>query len=62
MEIWSLKEVSSMSKESKTTPRGRDSTSGKFIPIEEARRRPHTTEVERIPKPGYGITDRSKKK
>lgn len=51
-----------MSKDSKTTPRGRDSRSGQFIPVSEARRRPATTEVERVPKPGYGITDRSKRK
>ena len=28
---------------------GRDSGTGKFIPVEEAKRRPQTTEVERIP-------------
>lgn len=51
-----------MSKESKSSLRGRESGSGKFIPVEQARRRPETTEVERIPKPGYGLTDRPKKK
>ena len=51
-----------MSKESsKTTPRGRDSGSGQFIPVSEARRRPTTTEVERVPKPGYGIENRKKR-
>jgi hypothetical protein len=40
---------------SKTTPRGRDSGTGKFIPVKEAIRRPSTTEVERVPKPGYGL-------
>jgi hypothetical protein len=34
--------------------RGRDSRTGHFIPVEEARRRPATTEVERIPFPGKG--------
>ncbi len=29
--------------------RGRDSETGQFIPIEEAKRRPKTTEVEVIP-------------
>ncbi|MFT5036749.1 MAG: hypothetical protein ACI9VM_000313 [Candidatus Azotimanducaceae bacterium] len=40
----------------KTFPLGRDSRTGLFIPVEEARRRPHTTVVERIPKPGRGDT------
>lgn len=31
--------------------RGRDSGSGQFIPVEEAKRRPKTTTVETIPKP-----------
>ena len=31
--------------------RGRDSGSGQFIPIEEAKRRPKETEVEVIPPP-----------
>lgn len=31
--------------------RGRDSGSGQFIPIDEAKRRPKTTTVETIPKP-----------
>jgi hypothetical protein len=46
---------------SKTTPRGRDSGNGKFITVKEANRRPKTTTVERVPKPGYGDTGRSKK-
>lgn len=40
----------------KTTPRGRDSGNGQFITVEEAKRRPATTTVERVPKPGYGDT------
>lgn len=47
---------------SKTTPRGRDSETGQFIPVDEAKRRPKTTTVERVPKPGYGDTDRGKGK
>ena len=51
-----------MAKQSKTFPLGRDSRTGEFIPVREAERRPNTTTVERIPKPGYGDTDRGKKK
>ncbi|MSP75689.1 MAG: hypothetical protein EXR12_06095 [Rhodospirillaceae bacterium] len=35
---------------------GRDSKSGQFIAVREATRRPATTTVERIPKPGSGGT------
>ena len=37
---------------------GRDARSGQFIPIEEARRKPDTSVVERIPLPGHGDTGR----
>ena len=40
----------------KTSLRGRDASSGQFITVEEARARPRTTTVERVPKPGYGDT------
>ncbi len=40
----------------KTTLKGRDSKTGHFIPVKEARDRPSTTQVERVPKPGYGDT------
>jgi hypothetical protein len=40
----------------KTTPRGRDSGNGQFITVKEAKGRPTTTTVERVPKPGYGDT------
>ncbi len=40
----------------KTFPLGRDSKTGEFIPVREARRRPNTTTIERIPKSGYGDT------
>jgi len=49
-----------MSKDSKTTLRGRDAKTGEFIPVEEARERPSTTTVERVPKPGYGDTKKDK--
>jgi len=45
-----------MSKESKTTPRGRDAKTGEFTTVEEARRHPNTHVVERVPKPGHGDT------
>jgi len=51
-----------MSKESKTFLLGRDSGTGEFIPVKEARRHPSTTTVERIPKAGYGDTGDQKKK
>jgi len=35
---------------SKTYPVGRDARTGQFIPVKEARRRPATTVVERIPR------------
>jgi len=41
---------------SKTTPRGRDAETGRFIPVEEAKRRPKRAIVERVPKPGHGDT------
>lgn len=40
----------------KTFDIGRDSGTGRFIPVEVAERRPATTTVERVPKPGYGDT------
>ena len=45
-----------MGKESRTSLRGRDARSGEFITVKEARDRPSTTVVERVPKPGYGDT------
>ena len=42
--------------ESKTSPRGRDAETGRFITVTEAKLRPNTTIVERVPKPGYGDT------
>jgi len=40
----------------KTSLRGRDSRTGQFMKVDDARRRPNTTTVERVPKPGYGDT------
>lgn len=40
----------------KTFDVGRDSSSGRFITVEEAKSRPTTTQVERVPKPGRGDT------
>ena len=48
--------------ENKTFKVGRDSKSGEFIPVKVAERRPNTTTVERVPKPGYGDTKPSPKK
>lgn len=42
--------------EAKTFLLGRDSKTGEFIPVKEARRRSNTATVERIPKSGYGDT------
>jgi len=41
---------------SKTFPIGRDAKTGQFIPVEEAKGRPSTTTVERMPKAGHGDT------
>jgi hypothetical protein len=40
----------------KTFDVGRDSETGKFIPVKEAKKHPKTTTVERVPKAGYGDT------
>ena len=47
-------------KEPQSSLRGRDAGNGQFIPVEEARRRPNTTVVERVPLPYKG--EDSKKK
>lgn len=50
-------------KEPKTRLAGRDAKTGEFMKVEEARRRPATTTVERVPLPGRGDTkDRRSKK
>ena len=45
-----------MAKGSKTFPIGRDSKTGKLIPVKEAKAHPNTTTIERMPKPGNGDT------
>jgi len=42
--------------------RGRDSGSGQFIPVDEAKKHPKTTTVETIPPPGKGGGDKGKKR
>lgn len=37
-----------------TSLKGRDAKTGLFIPVSEARQRPNTTVVERVPLPGKG--------
>lgn len=41
---------------------GRDNRNGQFVPLRETKQRPGSTTREHIPLPGYGDTDRSKKK
>lgn len=41
-------------KDRESTLKGRDASTGQFIPVEEARQRPSTTVVERVPLPGKG--------
>jgi hypothetical protein len=38
-----------------STLKGRDAKTGQFIPVKDARQRPNTTVVERVPKPGKGV-------
>lgn len=38
-----------MAKNSKTRLAGRDASTGKFVSVEDARKRPNTTVVERLP-------------
>lgn len=45
-----------MPAKSKSSLRGRDARTGKFTTVKEARKRPSTHVVERVPKPGYGDT------
>ena len=42
------------SKAPETSLKGRDAKTGHFIPVKEARQRPNTTTVERVPLPGKG--------
>jgi hypothetical protein len=52
-----------MSKKEQTSRlAGRDAKTGEFIKVQEAKRRPATTVVERLPLPGHGDSDRKPKK
>jgi hypothetical protein len=51
-----------MAKERQARRGARDSRTGQFIPVEEADRRPATTQKENIPLPGHGDTGRGEKK
>jgi hypothetical protein len=35
--------------------KGRDARNGQFIPVEDVRKRPNTSTVERVPEPGKGV-------
>jgi hypothetical protein len=48
-------------KSSKSFPIGRDSTTGRLMPVEKARQNPSKTTVERMPKAGNGSAGKSKK-
>lgn len=43
-----------MGKKTESSLRGRDAKTGEFIPVKEARERPNTTVVERVPHPRKG--------
>ena len=47
-----------MGKSRKGRVGARDSITGQFIPLEESKRRPRTTQREVIPLPGHGDTGR----
>lgn len=51
-----------MASKSKTHGAVRDSRTGEFVKKEEAKKRPSTTQTERVPNPGRGDTGRGKKK
>ena len=48
--------MAAKTRSSKTTPRGRDASTGRFTTVKEAQRKPRTHVVERVPKPGHGDT------
>lgn len=50
-----------MANERKSRSGARDSRTGQFITKSEAKRRPATTQNERIPLPGHGTEGRGKK-
>lgn len=54
-------EVDVMAKGSKTFPIGRNAKTGELTTVKKAENNPKTHVVERMPKPGHGDTDSSKK-
>lgn len=38
-----------------STLKGCDARTGQLVPVKDARNRPNTTTVERVPKPGKGV-------
>ncbi len=48
-----------MAKTPTTRLAGRNAGNGRFIPVEQARRNPEKTVVERLPLPGHGDTKKS---
>jgi hypothetical protein len=50
-----------MSKDNKAFRGARSSESGKFVPKDYAKSHPKTTQMENIPKKGFGDTGRGKK-
>src|SRR5882762_5119742 len=44
-----------------STLKGRDAKTGQFIPVKDARERPNTTVVERVPLPGKGRNNGAKR-
>jgi len=46
------------SKGSKSFKIGRNSETGRLESVEDARRHPSTSQVEHMPKPGYGTADK----
>ena len=47
-----------MGKETKGFKEGRNNKTGQFVPLDEAKRRPNTTSIEIVPKPGNGDSGR----
>jgi len=45
-------------KEPKSYLIGRDSRTGRLESVQDARRHPDTSQVERMPKPGHGTSDK----
>jgi hypothetical protein len=59
--FWLRKEVSKLSKGSKTFSIGRNAKTGRLTSVEKAREKPATHVVEKMPKAGHGDTKSGKK-